>query len=147
MRLAHALIAKSIAETILVGSIAVVFYASTFPPTYHGWAEALPHEIAGWAVNQATAAERLQVQLFIDGSFVSTAIADQARPDVVAAGWAADEWHGYKFILPSLNAGPHEARVYALHESAAGKRQTLQLMGDPVKFVITSNGAAQSEAK
>src|SRR4051794_29032770 len=127
MRLAHALIAKSIAETILVGSIAVVFYASTFPPTYHGWAEVLPHQVAGWAINQAAEAEHLEVQLFIDGRFVSTAIADQSRPDVVAAGWAADEWHGYKIFLPSLNAGPHEARVYALHKSAAGRRQTLQL--------------------
>jgi len=147
MRLAHALIAKSIAETILIGSIAVVFYASTFPPTYHGWAEPLPYEIAGWAVNQATQAERLEVQLFIDGKFVSSATANQSRPDVVAAGWAADEWHGYKFNLPSLNAGPHEATVYALHISAGGKRQTLQLLGDPVKFVITPNGDAKSEAK
>lgn len=139
MNLVHALIAKSIAETILVGALAVCFYLSAFPPTYHGWGEVLPHEIAGWAVNQAEPSERLEVQLFVDDKFVASTTANQSRPDVVAAGWARDEWHGYRFAVPSLKSGLHKAGVYVLHNSG-DKRQTLQLLGDPLMFSVGANG-------
>lgn len=139
MRLAHALIAKSIAETILVATLAIVFYLSAFPPTFHGWAEVPQHAISGWVVNQAAPWERIEVQLFIDGKFVATTTANQSRPDVVGAGWAKDEWHGYSFA-PVLETGGHHAYVYALHSSAGGVRQTLQLVGDPISFWVDENG-------
>jgi len=143
MKLVHALIAKSLAETILVAVLAVGFYLSAFPPAFHGWGEALPQGIAGWAVNQAKPWERLEVQLFIDQKFVAGARANQSRPDVVAAGWARDEWHGYMFSTPPLPYGFHEARVYALHAATGGKRQTLQLIGDPILFAVDQNGVIQ----
>ena len=141
MKLAQALIAKSIAESILVGALAVTFYISAFPPTYHGWGEVLPNGIAGWAVNQADPWERLEVQLFIDGEFVAGGTANQSRPDVVAAGWARDEWHGYKFTgLTFHGPGRHQARVYVLHSSRQGSRQTLQMLGDPIWFDVDDQG-------
>ena len=142
MKLVHALIAKSLAETVLVATLAVAFYLSAFPPSLHGWGEVLPHHIAGWAVNQADPWERLEVQLFIDGKFVASAKADQSRPDVAAAGWAKDEWHGYQFEVPTLR-GPirHMARVYALHATRKGAQQTLQMVGDPIWFDIDNDGA------
>ena len=140
MKLVHALIAKSITETVLVGALAVGFFVFAFPPTYHGWGEALPDGIAGWGVNAADPSERLEVQLFIDDKLVATATADQSRPDVVAAGWARDEWHGYKFAFPQVSAGEHVARVYALHSNANRKRRTLQLLGDPIPFLVDVNG-------
>ena len=142
MKLAHALIAKSLAETILVATLAIVFYLSAFPPTFHGWGEVSPHAIAGWAVNQADPSERIEVQLFIDGKFVASATANQSRPDVIAAGWAKDEWHGYTFEPPMLR-GPARcvARVYALHSSGHGARQTLQLVGDPIPFDVDDKGS------
>jgi hypothetical protein len=143
MKLVHALLAKTLAETILVAALAVGFYLSAFPPAFHGWGEALPQGIAGWAVNQAEPWERLEVQLFIDKKFVASTTANQSRPDVVAAGWARDEWHGYTFPTPSLSYGLHEARVYALHATEGGKRQTLQLVGDPILFEVNYNGAIQ----
>jgi len=146
MKLVHALIAKSLAETILVAVLAVGFYLSAFPPGFHGWGEALPQGIAGWAVNQGEPWERLEVQLFIDQEFVSSTQANQSRPDVVAAGWARDEWHGYTFSIPPLPSGFHEARVYALHASRRGKLQTLQLVGDPILFGVDQNGAIQKVA-
>jgi len=139
MRLVHALIAKSMAETILVGVLAVASFLSAFPATYHGWGEVLPKGIAGWAVNQAEPGERLEVQLFIDNEFVASTTADQWRPDVAAAGWARDDWHGYKFSVPALAPGKHEARVFALHV-ASDKRRTLQLVGDPILFEVDRNG-------
>ena len=142
-QLVNVLIGKSIAETILVGAIAVVAYLNAFPPTFHGWGEAVPEvrSIAGWAVNDADPWQRLEVQLFLDGKPNAEQIANVSRPDVVAAGWSKDEWHGYNFALPSLPAGNHEARVYVRHESGDRARYTLQLLGDPIRFVVNADGS------
>ena len=140
-RLVHLLIAKSILDTILVGAIAVGAYMKAFPPTFHGWGEAVVEErsISGWAVNSAEPWQRVEVQLFVDGKFVGTQVAQLSRPDVVRAGWARDEWHGYAFNAPGLAAGVHEARVYALHQG--GDRYTLQLLGDPIRFEVNVDGS------
>ncbi|HEX5965275.1 MAG TPA: hypothetical protein VFY51_05070 [Pyrinomonadaceae bacterium] len=142
-QLVNVLIGKSIAETILIGAIAVGVYLNAFPPTFHGWGEAVVQSksIAGWAVNDADPWQRLQVQLFIDGKPGEEQVANLSRPDVVAAGWAKDEWHGYNFSLPSLPAGNHEARVYVRHESGDAARYTLQLLGDPIRFVVNADGS------
>ena len=131
-RLSNLLIAKSILETIFVGTLAVVVYMRAFPPTFHGWGEAVAasQSISGWAVDDADPWRRVEVQLFVDGKFVGTTVAQLSRPDVVAAGWAKDEWHGYNFVLNDLGEGAREARVYALHRS--GDRYTLQLLGNPI---------------
>lgn len=133
-QLTHVLIAKSIIETILVGTIALVVYVKAFPPTIHGWGEAVAESrsISGWVVDYADPWRRVEVQLFVDGKFFATQVAQLSRADVVAAGWAKDEWHGYHFVLTGLPAGRHEARVYALHQS--GDRYTLQMLGDPIQF-------------
>ena len=133
-KLVHLLLAKSILETIFVGTFAVVVYVKLFPPTFHGWGEAVAasQSIAGWAVNDADPWERVEVQLFVDGKFTGTQVAQLSRPDVRAAGWAKDEWHGYEFAVMGLSEGVHEARVYALHRN--GGRYTLQLLGDPIPF-------------
>lgn len=142
-QLVNLLIGKSIAETILVGAIAVGAYLSAFPPTFHGWGEAVveSRSIAGWAVNDADPWQRVEVQLFIDGKPGGQQIANLSRRDVLAAGWAKDEWHGYNFVSTSLLEGNHEARVYALHESGGATRYTLQLLGDPIRFVVNADGS------
>jgi hypothetical protein len=142
-QLVNLLIGKSIAETMLVGAIAIAAYLSAFPPTFHGWGEAVveSRSIAGWAVNDASPWERVEVQLFIDGKLRGVQTANVSRPDVAKAGWARDEWHGYNFAMPSLPAGNHEARVYALRESGDGARYTLQMLGDPISFVVNADGS------
>ena|ERR1700741_471966 len=141
-RLVHLLIAKSILDTILVGTIAVVVYLNAFPPSFHGWGEAVTHSrsISGWVVSDADPWRRVEVQLFIDGKLAGTQVAQLSRPDVLAAGWSKDEWHGYSFTIDGLAAGTHEARVYALHSSGQGVRYTLQLLGDPIRFEIRPDG-------
>jgi hypothetical protein len=138
-KLVNLLIAKSILETVLVGTLAVVVYTKLFPPTFHGWGEAVveSRSISGWVVDDADPWRRVDVQLFVDGKLVGTQVAQAARPDVVAAGWAKDEWHGYNFVLNSLGVGMHEARVYALHKR--GDRYTLQMLGDPIRFEVEIN--------
>ena len=133
-QLVNLLIGKSILETILVATIAVVVFVNVFPPTFKGWGEAVveTRSIAGWAVNNAEPWQRVEVQLFVDGKLYGSQVAQRSRPDVSAAGWAKDEWHGYNFEVRDLEPGNHEARVYALHRS--GNRFTLQLLGDPIRF-------------
>jgi hypothetical protein len=142
-RLVNLLIAKSILDTVLVGVIAVVVYLDAFPPTFHGWGEAVveARSISGWVVSAADPWRRVEVQLFVNGKLVGTQVAHLSRPDVVAAGWARDEWHGYSFAMPVLVQGKHEARVYALHQSGNGGRYTLQLLGDPIRFEVNADGA------
>jgi len=134
--LLNLLIVKSLLDTVLVGTIAVTVYLNAFPPVFRGWGEAVQQSrmISGWAVSSADPWRRVEVQLFIDGRFVATQVANQSRPDVAAAGWSRDEWHGYNFVVSAVDAGTHEARVYALHPSGEGERYTLQLLGDPIRF-------------
>jgi hypothetical protein len=136
-KLVNLLVAKSILETIFVGTLAVVVYTKLFPPTFHGWGEVVveSRSISGWAVNDLDPWQRVEVQLFIDGKFVGTQVAQLSRPDVAAAGWAKDEWHGYSFVVNGFGGGMHEARVYALHRS--GERYSLRMLGDPIKFQVT----------
>ena len=139
-RLVHLLIGKSIIETLLVGALAVFTFINLLPPYFHGWGEVTESGISGWAVNNASPWERVEVQLFVDGKFVADAIANQSRPDVLAAGWAKDEWHGYTFRLLSQSPRYHEARVYVLHDSGGGKRKSLQLLGNPIPFFVDEDG-------
>lgn len=140
--LVHFLMGKSIFETLLVVSLAVFFFLEAFP-RFQGWGEATPYAIAGWVVNNRVPWHRVEVQLFIDDQFAGRAVANQSRPDVVAAGWSRDEWHGYSFPISSVSAGAHEARVYALHPSGQGARKTLQLIGDPIRFVVSEEGSLE----
>ena len=144
-KLVHLLIGKSILETLVVGALAVFTFITVLPPYFHGWGEVTETGISGWAVNNASPWERVEVQLFVDGKFVSHAIADQSRPDVSAAGWAKDEWHGYTFTVPYLSPRKHEARVYVLHDSGAGSRRSLQLVGDPIPFLVSEDGKLVKE--
>ncbi len=145
-KLVTLLLAKSIIETIFVGALAVVVYTKLFPPTFHGWGEAVveSRSISGWAVDNADPWRRVEVQLFVDGKLVGTQVAQLSRPDVVAAGWAKDEWHGYSFIMNGLGVGTHEARVYALHKQ--GNRYTLQMLGDAITFEVAESGSWISHA-
>jgi hypothetical protein len=141
-RLSYLLISKSIAEATFVAVLALTFYFTAFPPYYRGWGEVTAEQrIAGWAVNEAAPWDRVEVYLFIDGRFVARGTADLSRPDVSGAGYASDEWHGYVFDLPLLEKGEHEAHIYAIHKSAGGERQTLQLLGKPIRFSVEANDA------
>lgn len=142
--LVQLLIAKSVLETLLVGTLAIGFFFIAFPPYYYGWGEATPNTIAGWVVNQQNPWQRVEVQLFIDDRFVASGVADEARLDLLAAGKALDEWHGFRFAIPALNQGRHIARVYALTSSGQGVRKSLRLVGDPIPFETDANGIART---
>lgn len=127
--------------TLAAGAASVGLASLLFPPHFQGWGEVTPDgAVAGWAINRSASAERVEVHLYVDGRFVAAATADRPRPDVSAAGYSKDERCGYEFRLPPLEAGEHEARVYALHRVGAGGYRTLQLTGRPVPFTTGPAG-------
>lgn len=137
--LLHFLLAKSLAELLFVGVLAVGFYLTAFTPFFRGTLDvANSRHVAGWVVNQAEPQARVEVQLYVDGRFAGNRLADLPRPDVVAAGRAADERHGFSFDTPALPPGEYEVRVYAVHVSGSGARRTLQLVGKPLRFQVTA---------
>ena len=128
------------AEALLITAIAVVFYFSTTNRHLRGVLDRADNRtVTGWVVDEAQPAKRVEVQLFIDDTFIADAAADQFRPDVHKAKRAEDDWHGFVFHTPTLAAGEHEARVYAMHSSGVGARRTLQLVGKPFRFRIEGN--------
>lgn len=141
--LVHVLIAKSIIETLFV-SVLVVFYFLDGFPHFHGWGEVTTQAVSGWAVNSRNPLERVEVQLFVDDKFVARTVASQSRPQVVAGGWATDQWHGFTIPVSAMELGEHEARVYAIHNSGRGARKTLQLLGHAVRFQVGSDGTLKS---
>jgi hypothetical protein len=141
--LVHILVAKSIIETLFVSIIVVVYFLDVFPH-FHGWGEVTPQAISGWAVNSRNPSERVEVQLFVDDKFVARAVANQSRPQVVAGGWAKDEWHGFTIPVSAIMFGDHEARVYAIHDSGRGARKTLQLLGHAFRFHLAPDGTLRS---
>jgi hypothetical protein len=147
--LVNVLIGKSIIETLLVGALAVFTFINVLPPYFRGWGEVTERGIEGWAVDSANPWDRVAVQIYIDGNFAAHVIANQPRPDVLAAGWARDQWHGYVVPISNVGSGVHEARVYVLHDSGDGVRKSLQLLGNPIPFVVDSNGklASQTSAR
>jgi len=138
-------LAVASAATLLIGVASVALYLKAFPPYFRGWGEVTTdRKVAGWAINQSAPSERVEVQLYIDGRFISGGIADIPRPDVVMAGWTRDEHCGYSFDIPTLTAGYHDARVFALHKVGTGDYQTLQLSGDPLRFRVEENGGIRA---
>lgn len=125
------------AEALLVTALAVGFYFATTNRHLTGVLDRADSQtVSGWAVDTAQSSARVEVQLFIDDKFMGDAVAAEFRPDVHEARRAEDDWHGFVFQTPTLPAGEHEARVYALHSSGSGTRRTLQLVGKPFRFRV-----------
>lgn len=145
-RLSHALLAKSFVEVLFVVALAVYFSYTTFNPYFRGSVDAADaRTIAGWVVNAAAPAERVEVHLYIDGHFVGRRLADAPRADVFAAGRSADANHGFVFTLPPLPPGrTYEARVYAMHAPADPARRTLQEFGETRRFSVERDAANAS---
>ena len=138
-KLGHFLIAKSMAEALLITAVSVGFYFVTTNPYLRGVLDYADNQtVAGWAVDEGQPAARVEVQLYIDGIFVGDQAAAEFRPDLREAKRAEDDWHGFVFKLPPIPPGEHEARVYATRASG-GARRTLQLIGKPLQFRVTGS--------
>jgi hypothetical protein len=78
--------------------------------------------IGGWAYDPDTVLP-VNVYIYIDGNYVGSTLANTSRPDLVAAGVAANHAHGFYFPTPSyLSPGCHT--VTALSENFRGGSNT-----------------------
>lgn len=144
-RLTHVLLGKSIAEALFVAALAVAFSYQSFHPFFRGSVDAADQSrVAGWVVDDSAPGARVEVQLYLNEHFAGGRVAQAHRPDVAAAGRAADEYHGFIFETPPLPRGTYEARVYAVHPVAGGGRRTLQLVGRPLSFTVELDPALQA---
>jgi hypothetical protein len=143
-KLVQFLIAKSVAEALLVAALGVGFYLVVTNPYLRGWLDqADVQTISGWVVDEKSAGTRVEVQLFIDDKFIENRFADAFRPDVREAQRAPDDWHGFVFKTPPLTPGEHEARVYAVYRGRSADRRTLQIIGKPLHFRVDNGGAVR----
>ena len=134
-RLTRLLLAKLTLDLLFVAALAVYTHAVAFRPFYSGSLDyADSQSVRGWVVDRSEPAAAVEVQLYVDGSFTASGVADEPRPDVSEKGFAEDERHGFVFNLGRMKAGEHEARVYAVHASRAGARRTLQQIGGALRF-------------
>lgn len=140
-RLSRALIAKSIIEALFVGGLAVYFAYTNFHPYFRGSVDVADERaVAGWVVNEAAPDERVEVQLYLDGHFVSRLSANAPRADVLAAGRSSDAYHGFVFATPALAPNQtYEARVYAVHVTNDGSRRVLHEIGRTHRFSVTTD--------
>jgi len=85
--LANLLIGKSIAEALLVTTVAAGFYLSTTNSNLRGWLDhADAQTVSGWAVDDGNLGRHVEVQLFIDDQFIEQRAANELRRDVRQAG-------------------------------------------------------------
>lgn len=134
--------------TLSAVALALGFHVWLLPPQYQGWSEVVGDnaEVAGWVVNLRAPDERVMVQLYIEGRFAGTTIADLPRPDVVRAGFASDERCGYRLALPRLAPGTHVARVYVVRQVARGRLLTRQGTGEPLSIIVTERAIKNRRA-
>lgn len=138
-RLLKLLLAKLTLDLLFVAALAVYTHAVAFHPFYSGSLDyADSRSVRGWVVDRAEPALAVEVQLYVDGRFAAAALADAPRPDVFEKGFAEDERHGFVFNLGPVQAGEHEARVYAVHASRGETRRTLQQIGGVLRFTVNA---------
>lgn len=136
-RLVNLLLAKAAVDLLFVCALAAGFYYAAFRPSFRGSLDhADARSVRGWVLDKSEPGRRVEVQLYLDGRPAAAAEASAPRPDVAAKGYAPDDRHGFVFLLGPQPPGVHEARVYAVHASAGGRRRTLQQVGDPIKFIV-----------
>ena len=135
----YLIIAKSMIELLLLAGIASYVGWFTFHPLIHGVIDtASAEEVTGWAFNPETPLASVEVQLFLDGRFFASRVADQARPDLVSAGVTNRPDHGYRFPIPpaALTPGRHTAEVFVLQPALSGYRTLVPLTKTPRSFAV-----------
>lgn len=139
VRLLYLIIVKLMIELLLLAGTASYAAWFTFHPLLHGVIDiASGEEVAGWAFNSAAPEGPVEVQLFVDGRFFASQLADAPRPDLVKAGVTKLPGHGYRFpLVPGvLSKGEHRAEVFAVLPAVNGYRTLIPLSGTPLSFTM-----------
>ena len=141
-RLTNLLIAKSIIEALFVTTLVIGFYYLTFNPFLRGSIdEANVQQITGWVADKFRPDPPVEVQLYIDDRFAASSLARPSNSDALSEDHSGKRYI-FKFDMPTLENGEHEARVYVVHKSGGGIRQTLKLIDRAARFKVESNAQA-----
>ncbi len=138
-QLLKAILAKSVIEILLVCAVVTMAAFSNFSPLLRGAIDlADQNRVAGWVHDPLSPEEAIEVQLFIDGRFVASTIADQRRDDLVRAKATTKPDHGFAFEIGGLKLdhGLHSAQVYAVRSAAGSSKALLPISKNPLAFHI-----------
>ncbi|HEX7316688.1 MAG TPA: hypothetical protein VF297_22495 [Pyrinomonadaceae bacterium] len=127
-RLAKLIAAKLALDLIFVCALAFYTHAVTFGHAFDGDIErADANGVSGWVVDLERPDATVEVQLFLDGRFAATAVADGPSTNM-------QDRRAFVFRFEQPRYGEHEARVYGVREGRGGARRTLQQIGGPRVF-------------
>ncbi len=138
-KLLRAIIAKSFVEVALVCVVASLAAFTTFSPQLRGAIDVADQtRVAGWVNDPRLPETALEVQLFIDGNFIASRLADDRREDLVSAGATARPNHGFSFALEpfKLPTGEHSAQVFAVRDATGNSKILLPVTAEPKNFQI-----------
>jgi hypothetical protein len=101
-------------------------------------------EVRGWAFDRDSA-DPIQVHVYIDGSPVRAAMADQPRPDVAAAVADAHGRTGFDITVPA-SPGAHEVCVYGIDQVGGDNNSLVGCSSVFVSPTIEQCGQRPSDA-
>jgi len=121
-RLLKGVAAKLFVDLIVVCVIVSLAAFSQSSPLVRGRVDVADgHRVAGWVYDPRSPNEGIEVQLFVDGRFAQTKVANEYRPDLTEARAAPGPNHGFSFDL-SLPSGPHRMEVFVLRPGIGGSK-------------------------
>lgn len=138
-KLLRAIIAKSFVEVVLICVVASLAAFTTFSPQLRGAIDVADQtRVAGWVNDPRLPETALEVQLFIDGKFIASRLADDQREDLVSARATTRPNHGFSFALEmfELSAGEHSVQVFAVRDAAGNSKILLPVTAEPRTFQI-----------
>lgn len=134
-RIARLVAAKLALDLLFVGGFALYTRAVTFGRDFDG---ALEHAdgrgARGWVIDLERPGEPVEIQLFENGRFVASTIADEPRTDTDPATTHSAGRLGFTFRFERDLYGEHTLNVYAVRTGRGGERRTLQEVGRPINF-------------
>jgi hypothetical protein len=120
-RLLKGVAAKLFVDLIVVCVIVSLTAFSQSSPLVRGRVDvANGQRVAGWVYDPRSPDQGIEVQLFVDGRFAQTKVANEYRPDLTRLGRAGPN-HGFSFDL-SLPSGPHRMEVFVVRPGIAGSK-------------------------
>ncbi|HEX8499605.1 MAG TPA: hypothetical protein VF659_03365 [Pyrinomonadaceae bacterium] len=136
-RLARLVAVKLALDLLFVGAFALYTHAVTYRAGFAGELEHADGRGArGWVADLERPGEPVEVQLFENGRFVASTVADELRPDAEAGAAPGGRGRrGFTFTFGRDLYGEHEIRVYAVRAGRGGARRTLQQIGRPVGVI------------
>jgi hypothetical protein len=136
-RLVKLIAAKLTLDLLFVCGLAVYTHAVTYRSGFDGeLIHADGQTISGWVADLEQQGAPVEVQLFLNGRFAATTLADEPVSDAAPSYSARSGRRAFVFQFAQPRYGEYEARVYAVRVGRGGARRTLQQIGVPLSFKL-----------